>query len=223
MKKYLFTTLILFSLYNELQAQDTELHVKNVDVHFQPLSLIAWSPRTTLGVEVRSNKRLAYALDIGYGAHDLNFDRFYWDEGYRFLEIRPQIKYYFKSNSNRYGYYCALELFYIHISDQIQNEYYHKASNSQVLSFDSADFDKTKHGLHIIGGVSLIAYKKISFDLFVGFGAAIRKITYQNVINPEEIEYPRYEWYIPTNLFEQQRLDFHMTLGTKIGFNFNKY
>lgn len=187
-----------------------------------PLTLIDYTPRIRAGVEMKRNNKIGYCLDVGYGNYWLNknrliFDGMIWNEDYKFFEIRPELKYYFNSPVSDNNYYSSLELFCIHITDQMHNDYFHKDNSENTIDFDRADFRKNKLGLHLKAGGNVIAFKRLNFDFYFGLGVAWRQFHYQNVINPSNGTHGWYEWYAPKYRFEGERFIFHTTMGCKVG------
>jgi hypothetical protein len=216
-------------MFISLQAysQETEKVKTSISVHVMPLTLIDYTPRIRVGVEMKHGNNISYSLDVGYGNYFLNknrliFDGMWWNEDYNFFEVRPELKYYFNDPEENFNTYCALELFYLHMTDHMTNSYYHKDNTENIILFDQADFLKDKLGLHLKAGCNIIAFNRLGVDIYLGLGVAWRQIQYQNVSNPTHGVHGWYEWYRPVYKFEGESIIFHTTMGCKIGLILNK-
>jgi hypothetical protein len=96
---------------------------------------------------------------------------------------------------------------------------YHKEHTNFETRFDRANFSKLKHGVHLKGGVDIAISRKFDLDIYAGLGAAKRKITYQDVVNPIEESDPIFvEWLPQPHLFEGESKLLHLSMGVKIGY-----
>ena len=211
----------------QLYSQETEKSINRIDFHFMPFTLIDYTPRIRAGVEMKIHNKIGYCLELGYGNYGLNknrliFDGMMWNEDYKFFEIRPELKYYFHSPVSDNNYYSSLELFGIHMTDQMYNGYFHKDNSENTILFDRAVFRKNKLGLHLKAGGNVIACNRLNLDFYFGLGVAWRQIHYQNVVNPTNGIHGWYEWYAPRYRFEGEGFIFHTTMGCKIGFILKK-
>lgn len=223
MKPFLYTILFLIGFEQGLFPQVNKVNSGKFNIHTMPLTMFDYTPRYRLGVEYNTGDKLAYNIDFGIGSYTLNqigINHLHWEKAYSFYEIRPEIKYYFFKPTDYLSFYSGAELFYIQMYDVLGKDYYYPEISSKKTDFDKATYNKYKLGLHAKGGIELVAFKKIQFDFYAGFGAAYRDIEYSNLLNPRsgdtflQIELPH------SYRHEGKSLIAHTTLGCKIGFNF---
>ncbi|NOZ45931.1 MAG: hypothetical protein GXO79_04025 [Chlorobi bacterium] len=228
MKQYVYLALITFlGFIQSIIAQEQTNYVKSYGIHIMPYTLLDYTPRLRLGIDYNTGSKLGYSFDVGIGSFFLNknrLDGMIWNEDYSFNEVRLELKYFVKKNSNSL-FYCSTELFNIIMSDNIKNGYFHKENSSSLVFYDVAEFNKHKLGLHLKSGIELILFKRIDFDFYGGIGVAYRNIYYKNVVKPDIGEYNSYvfeEWGGHSYKYEGKTIMLHFTLGIKAGFIFSK-
>lgn len=218
-------TSLSFLQSNRTFAQDNSDKKKNLTVKIMPLSMVDFTPRLRLGLEFTSSSKLGYCIDLGIGNNFINHYRLSdtkWGQNYRFYEIRPEVKYLFISRK-RFYLYSAAELFFISMYDHLESDYYRTKHTSIQISFDKATFHKEKYGMHLKGGINLIAADRFNFDFYAGLGLAKRVISYTNVVNPVESTVSIFdEWWPESNVYEGESTVLHLSLGVRMGYTFGK-
>jgi len=224
MKQLIIIALLSLLFLQNIFSQESYENKNNLNFKIMPLSMIDYTPRFRCGLEFISKNRLGYSIDLGIGNYFLNkwrIDGMIWGHDYRLYEIRPEIKYIFLRDENCY-LYCATEFFYINMRDILESGRYQKENSCVETTYDSAKFSKQKYGIHLKGGVNLIAFRQLNFELYGGIGFAKRIITYTDVVNPVEKTWPIFVEFPSSYLFEGESVISHMTLGLKIGYTFWK-
>jgi hypothetical protein len=220
MKRIVIAIVILISCGPGLIAQSKESTNKSFELHTMPLTLADYTPRLRLGAEYNASDKIGYCVELGIGNYFLNSNQLVArgsSNDYLFYEIRTEVKYYFNTNKSNHSLYYSVELFYINMTDVFENNSYYPENTSGSIFYTKATFYKQKYGLHVKGGIKLIAFKRIDFDIYAGIGVARRNIDYKNVINPNT-DYPEDDWGIGIgHKFEGKYTIFHATMGCKIG------
>jgi len=221
MRNILLFLTSLFVLSGPLCAQDNEENYKSLEFHTMPFTLLDLSPRFRLGAEYRITQRFSCVLDCGFGNNDLNgwvLRETVWKNDYSFIEVRPELKYYFPKADDITSFYVATELFYIRTNSILKDGYYHPENQPFVICYELATFNRQKAGLHIKGGVTL-SFSRFDFDFYGGLGIASREINYSHITNPETEEEDIFfeEGFNNSYKYEGGSILPHLTLGCKIG------
>lgn len=221
MIKCLLTIIVLISLPLISFSQDKELIGRSLEIHVMPLALINSSPRLRFGIEYNVSSKLGYSLEIGAAKSFLNQGIVKeWSGGidYSFLEIRPEIKYYFfKAADNYSSLYCATELFYMMKHDVQVDDFYFPENTYSIIKFKYANYSKVKYGIHIKGGIKQLLFKRFDLDLYGGIGVANLKIDYSNVVNPYYNDGKEVDEFLHPNKQIGETVILHVTFGLKIG------
>ena len=221
MKQLLVILILIFMLSNDVLSQQDRIRLSSFKIKITPSTMIDKTPRLRLGVELNTNRKFDYSIDIGIGNNTINNKRTeggLWNDGYSFFEIRPEVKYVFNRRED-YSFYCAAEYFFMNLNSRLHYGVYEKENSNVETFYDQADFYKQKQGVHLKIGTDLIFFKRFDIDIYAGIVMAKRKIDYTNVINPFEGEGPLFvEWLPQPHFFEGENVVFHMTAGIKIGY-----
>ena len=223
MKSTIIILITFLHINTGLFSQKENDPVNNIELHLMPLTLFDPLPRLRLGVEIYAENNFAYNIDVGIGNPYLSFssiDPFNNKKQYKFHELRTEIKKYKNNHQLKKNYYTSLELFYLQASYIIDESYYFKNnSNIEPISFDSAKFKKTKFGMHLKVGKKIFLYKKLLIDYYAGTGLARKKISFNNIINPDYNDDDIFtEWLVPRDVKEGKSIVLHFTLGIKIAY-----
>lgn len=222
MKSLTLIVFLTFLVVNESLSQNLPTHQRTLDVHLVPLPAIDYNPRWRFGVEYNTAKKLGFNVDVGLGNSSLNSFRLRnlkWGNDYSFIEIRPEMKFLMK-RSESHSFYFSTELFFVSMHDVLLNDYYYKDGRI-AISYDQADFNKTKYGFHFKTGVKFNLDNGLCFDLFGGLGLARRDIFYEDIINPGIIDYEIFgEWWGGGYRYATKETLLSATLGVKIGYLF---
>lgn len=215
----LFLLLLLFS-HNGFSQSDKPIY-SGLTISVMPLSLIDYTPRFRVGVERLPVRKIGYGIDVGFGKSWLNGWRLSggdWGNDYSFYEIRPELKYVVKRD-DRYFLYCGTELFYLLMTDRLEDNCYQKGYSGNAISYDRARFQKQKYGIHLKAGVSHRLFEHFNVDIYGGAGVAERVIEYSEVVNPVEGDGDIFvEWLPQNHLFEGKTVLFHLTMGFRVGY-----
>jgi hypothetical protein len=221
MKKIKWSVVILTLLTLQCFAQEGAGNNSILNIKIMPLSVLDGNPRYRLGLEFISDLNLGVGIDFGVGSSSLNKWRLGkggWGKEYQLYEIRPEIKYLVQRKEDYY-FYVATEFFFIRMRNVLESGSYHKEHTNYETRYDWANFSKQKYGAHLKGGVAIKFSTKFDLDIYAGIGAAKRKITYQDVINPIENPDPIFvEWLPQPHLFEGESRLLHLSMGIKIGY-----
>jgi hypothetical protein len=217
----------LMSLSLHSFSRDNEPFRRSLEIHSMPFALINTSPRFRFGIEYNVGPKLGYSLEIGAAKSFLNQGIVKeWSGGidYSFLEIRPEIKYYFFKAADGYSsLYCATEFFYMMIHDVFEDDYFFPENSYSIIKFLKANYSKVKYGVHIKGGIKQLLFKRFDVDLYGGIGVAHRKIDYSNVVNPSYNDGKETDQFLHPNKQIGESVILHVTFGCKIGWLlFNK-
>ncbi len=224
MKQIVITALTILS-FQYCFSQGFYEPQNRTGIKIMPFSLIDSNPRLRLGWEYISNDRIGFNIDVGIGNSFINqssLKETKWGQDYSLIEVRPEIKYLFK-NKKYYYFYNSIECFYINMKDVLLTDSYQLENSETWISYDRANFQKQKYGVHFKVGINIIAYERFNFDFYGGLGVAQREISYNNVINPVEGEYYRDEglgFYDYSEDYEGKTVLFHLSLGVKFGYSF---
>ncbi|MBN2261907.1 MAG: hypothetical protein JW735_03280 [Prolixibacteraceae bacterium] len=215
MKNLIF--LLFFVLPFCVYAQfDTGLKIR-----LSPITMLDDTPRLRAGFEYSNQSKWHYGLDVGIGNSVLNKTRLKdmkWGNDYSFFEIRPEIKYVYRTSTS-FLLYCSAELFYLQMTDHLLSGEFQKDKQRVFVTYDEADFKKQKTGMHLKTGADFNLFKRFYFDVYGGIGFANRTIAYANVVNPIENEGILFvEWGPKPHLFEGQDLILHFTAGFRISY-----
>ena len=148
--------------------QKPNAYLKSIDIHVMPF--IFYNPRIRVGTEFKSSNKLAFCVDVGYA------DGFVKGEGYKFLEIRPEIKYYFHSPTPKLSWYAAVELFYITMTETRYHSEYTLPDSAHETFFDQAQMSMVNRGFHVKVGLKWVTRSQFSFEYYAGTGLGFRKI-----------------------------------------------
>lgn len=203
--------LVVCKLSSQVEDSNIQQSKNNyLIIQLRPTSILSFNtPRIGLALEYRISKQSAFSFDFGLANSSLNFE-----PGYNFLELRPEIKLFFKKRDSRY---VSAEFFFVEYSKFKQGGYILRPLNDGGdISIDSADYRKVKYGCHIKLGSKLEFNKYLELDGFFGLGFTYRMSEFDNVI-PSDIN------SIPPETFnrESRELDGfapHATIGLKLGF-----
>lgn len=212
--------LTLFSL--NLYSQYIKSYEAGMKIRISPITMLDYTPRLRVGFEYVNKTKFQYGIDVGIGNSVLNKCRLNglgWGNDYSFFEIRPEVKYVYRT-SNSFLLYCSSELFFLQLTDHMfSGDYQIRGNQAVVVSYDEADFKKQKTGMHLKIGADFNVYKRFYFDVYCGIGFANRSIAYNNVINSIENEGLLFvEWFSQPHLFEGQENIIHITGGFRISY-----
>ncbi len=221
MKSVFKVPFLLFLIIPQFSYSQFEKNYNTIDLHFNPLTLIDYTPRYRFGIEYNSNSNFAYNCEIGLGNYYFNGWR---AEGmllgseYKFLEIRPEIKYNF-FQTERASIYTSVELFLTDTKAVFKEGEYYDISLEGTYTYESANFHRKKSGLHIKLGYRSMLFDRLSSELYFGVGMAKRVISYSNVEGAIYAGENLFIEWVPQNYkFEGTDNMIHLTAGYKIGF-----
>lgn len=221
MRRILFSLLILVFFAPGSYSNDDEQLGQWLEIHINPVPLIDLTPRWRLGFEYKYNPKLAFDLELGYGNYAINKWRFKGTGSgldYTFKEIRPEVKYHFLNLNEEMSLYAAAELFYLNMTQSMTDSYYHLENHNAIIRYDEAIFHKEKMGVHLKGGLQLLAFKRLTLDFYGGLGLAQRWIGYADIINPVFDDVVVFEEWIPQiEKYPGTKTIFHLTMGFKVG------
>ncbi len=230
---YLFLTLLL--------SHNTLSFAQSLDIHTSFFTALDFSPRWRLGVEYNTNPgKFAYNIDVGYGNYALNkfrIDESKWGTDYQFLEIRPEVKYFFAKNvgytgrfirppftPNRPGahnvsMYTGIELFFLRLNNTFEDDYYVTPSATTFITYDSSLFHKQKIGGHLKYGAQYTNGRFV-VDNSLGIGLAHRNRFSTGTVNPQAVIpfEKRGEFYTPGHRRIGKSIIWHFTLNIRVGF-----
>jgi len=225
MKHIISLAILLVSFSIAATSQDIEVSSNenpSNDISYwifqiRPTSIAARTPRIGLGIEYQTKKKFAFCLDFGF-ANSIMANKTK-ESFYKLFEVRPEIKYYV---NDKKSIYLSSEFFYINYR-KTKLEDYIILNNGEVegLSYDSADYEKDKYGLHLKIGAKKKISSILEFDAFFGIGMANISTQINNMTSSTEIELP------PENFNQFERREFsamrsHATIGFRFGFNLNQ-
>ena len=217
--QYLYIFAFLF-LFQNINAQDFEKTKGSLGVYVMPISLIYFHPRLQVGLEYRTKKDLAFNIDFAFGTPPLkNKNRYPWTNNYSFFSIQPEIKIFTKQQADVSSYF-AIELFYMIVNDEFENNSYIKEDNTQI-NYEKATYNKQKLGVHIKRGYKLMLLPQLELDFFAGMGFAFKRKFYSDVILSGIPSFPASGWIWKGYRHEVNKVGFHVTLGLKLGWRFN--
>lgn len=219
MKAQYLLILLLVSTAGEATAQVKADSVRKFGMHITPSPLIDYTPRYRIGFEFHSGD-FGYGIDFGYGdAATTSFIGIGSNQkDYRFFEVRPEVKYYFKGNLDYFRPYVSSEIFAIYHTDKFTDSYYYPG-DVPIIYYDRATFEKVKSGIHLKGGIKTYGETNICIDIYAGLGVAYRMISLYDVVNPVEGEFGEFEeFFVARHKLPGNDLLFHITLGAKFGF-----
>ncbi|BDC99466.1 hypothetical protein [Persicobacter psychrovividus] len=156
---------------------------------YAPLSNLDYFPRWRVGAAYQYGA-FRFLVDAGRGSKALNHWR--WQDeknnltdAYSLHEIRTE----FQFTTLNYAwlrFYTGVELFYVNMDSQPTNSHYYTSFNEdqEKVHFDQADYNKRKMGFNLKAGYETTFMDPFSIEMWIGLGAANRKITYTNIINP---------------------------------------
>lgn len=208
MRHYL-PLLFLFLLSTPVSAQ-------SINFHSTPIAIIDYSPRWRIGIEYDTQTRLAYSFDIGFGNYALNKFRvngLKWGADYEFLELRPEVKYYFSETRSEKNLYAGVELLFLQLNNAFTN------ITLGDIMYEEAIFHKQKFGGHFKVGATTYD-GPIYVDLSIGVGTAHRNRYYTDKTNPQPTTfyYDHREDWGDGHLNVGKSLIWHFTYNLKIGF-----
>jgi hypothetical protein len=220
--KHVFLFIFLITLFPLCgYSQGNIKQESQFKVRLTPITMLDYTPRLRGGVEYSNQTKWQYGLDVGFGNSVLNkwrLDGMGWGNKYSFFEIRPEIKYVYRTSTS-FILYCSAELFYLQMTNHMLSGDYKKHNHYGFITYDEANFNKQKTGIHLKTGADFNVYKRFYFDVYCGLGFANRTIGYTNVVNPVENEgFLFVEWGPQPHLFEGQDLIVHLTAGFRIGY-----
>jgi hypothetical protein len=176
-----------------------------------------------MGMEYHSHHHIGYSLEVGIGNSSLNQHRLkdvVWGDDYSLFEIRPEIKWYDKEESE-FATYFATEFYYLHMKDFLTSNTYYPNKNAEEFRYDSARFLKNKFGVNAKFGAKFFVWRRLMIDLYGGLGLAYRKITYYDVINAVPNEFSETnEWWGASYKNAGQYLLLQFSLGFRVGYVF---
>lgn len=217
MKSVLIVIILLLFQINIISQEEES--VQYIDLHFNPLTLLDFTPRIRLGLEYNNLSKLSYNIELGLGNNLMNYLR----NGnsnisdYKLLEIRPEIKYNFYKIDPT-AFYTSLEFFYISASQTMENGSYSSQDFPGTIYFERANLFKSKYGSHLKIGLHSSSFDRINLDIYFGMGMARRIFNYSNIINPDYTDDNLFvEWVPQAYRFEGNTNLFHLTAGFKIG------
>ncbi len=228
LQKIAIHSLITLCLTCQLNGQDNQSVFKQTQTHIMPFSLIDNTPRLRLGVEYFPLKSgLGYLLDIGAGSTEsgsATLRNGHWSENYFLFEVRPEVRYYIDWVLPRVAVYGATELFLISLQCRMTNDHYYPANSVETICYSSANLSRVKYGFHLKGGMKFIPSKKVTVDVYWGFGQATRSITYSDVKKSQgqgpKKQYDLFGYY--TYRSEGEESFPHIALGARFGYILNK-
>ena len=236
MTKALITILLLICLAERGISQADTALAGMLNLYVVPLPWIDKNPRLRLGMEYTTNNHMGYSLEVGYGNKHLNTGRLedvVWGQEYSFIEFRPEVKWYRKTNQPFPWYlnrpsqlprYLAVELFYQQMHDQLSNNDFSPKAGSTDIAYDQASFKKIKIGATAKVGFKVIIWKKVVLDFYEGLGLAYRKISYTNIVNPIpfELQGTNEEWWPKSYKNEGAYFLFQLSFGVRVGYIIGK-
>lgn len=218
MKKLLIFFVLVFLLTNNSFAQRKKADDQFLVIHLRPTSLFFSStPRLGIAFELQSSRSRAYGIDIGYGTgYIMNgvFSGEPFDVGYRFFEMRPEVKFFF--NYNQRGYWAVETFFTKYETPKSQSYIVNYQNLGEDVSYETAEYSKLKIGLHPKLGMKFKLFDIIELDGFLGIGGVYRNSDFENVFESEN-EYIPEERILQTEVIARNDLAFHVTAGIKIG------
>ncbi len=185
MKQLIFTIILLFT-FTLSQAQDKKNehdYTGSVILNWAPLSAFDNYSRFRLGAEIGVSQRISIGADVGFNLANYQRSAFYndWnDRSYQFFEVRPEVKFFF-NDKYRARLYNSVELYYIHLEENLKNDYYYKDRGEIRVDYDAATYTKFKFGAHYKFGVSLRMGSRMVFDPYVGIGIRLLEREYTDV------------------------------------------
>jgi len=220
MKKIILSICLLGISFSCCYSQKQNSNDHFYAVHLRPSSALSiHNPRIGVGIERQSSSPFVFGIDFGLGfditrsgnnnSNTTSTDYFFW-------EIRPEVKHFI--NSNNKGY-LSMEGFYTNYHRHKLNGFVLRPPNAGGdYGYTEADYNKTKIGLHFKFGRKHRIIEVFELDYFVGLGAAIRKATFENVIETEDFHIPKETF--SAEIREQNGPNIHGTIGFKIGYLF---
>lgn len=207
-------------------TQDVEPVDRHVNINFSPLSAFMRSPRIRMGLELFGSKSFIYGVDVGYGYSSMvpkGADDG-WQNNYRAIEVRPEIKFITETYSNRLRYF-AFEAFYISCTDVFYNSFYNPIDVNSVVDYKRADFELRKVGCHFKYGIIRSLSDKVTLEYYCGIGLARRIKEYSRVVLSESKYDYGSTWggsWLGDFKDEVDKNILHFALGIKLGLNFTK-
>ena len=225
MKMRFLSGLFLISVFMPCYGQEDTVYVGALSAYIVPLPWWDANPRLRLGMDYHTHYHIGYSVEVGIGSSSLNQHRLkdvVWGDDYSLFEIRPEIKWY-KKEESEFATYFALEFSYLHMKDFLTNNTYFPDKNSAEFSYDSAHFLKNKFGAMGKFGAKFFIAKRFVFDLYGGMGLAYRKITYYDVINAIPIEFNEsFDLWGESYKNAGQYVLLQFSLGCRVGYVFGK-
>ncbi len=189
----------------------------NLDLHIMPVALAHPDPSFRIGTELMTPGRWSYGFSIGIGgspepltANLMKSDR---RNDYKFLEIRPEIKYYWWQREDK-GWYAAVEGVYA-TSSYVSNNSSYYVSFTEKIVFEKAGFRKNKVGAIAKMGIKFLVGDNLTLDLFSGIGPARTHISYTAVENPQSTSHDPF--FEPEDFYPGKRWTGLFACGVKIG------
>lgn len=233
---YLSLAWVLLTVFSPAISAQTEANFFQPDkaftprwgLHLMPLSNLNPNPRLRIGIQ-RQWARISVVTDFSYGADwtpILWSDTWEIDEGYRFMAIRPEIRYHLESIKDVVDaesmLYIGLEGYFTYL-ERIRIDDYFFIDDRQFV-FDEAKLQRARHGVMAKFGMNASIGKHLYFDSYIGLGIALRQIRYVDTVNLFSVDQVDNgtgfeEWFIGDGLWRTygNRWLPDLALGLRIG------
>ena len=216
MKKGLF----VFGLILNASFMFSQDKKHKIDIDLQQLTL-SDAPRYAIGYGFMLNEKWEASLALGYGNANImpikSLNLLYdFNESYQLFEIRPEIKYYYRTNSKT-PHLISAEISYLSHKDHFSGGSFKYYNSFQEIGYRQADYHRVKIALTLNYGFDIHFDKEHRFGIMpkIGFGIHERNVQYSNLTGVVEREAPD-DWVI---IFpNQQEGDFIYNAGRRFGF-----
>lgn len=151
-----------------------------------PVDII--NPRYRFSYLKSLNEKWMAGIAVGLGRaaiSDLGYQNRV-NEAYQLWEIRVSARNITQITKNAV-HYIGPEVFFMQHSDVLLNSTYFPV-DGETISYDSAEYQRSKYGLHLKYGVLFNRHRRVTFDIYAGVGAAFRDNSFENIVNPEIVD-----------------------------------
>lgn len=219
--RHIVSVLLILTIATSAYSQHVDnLFKQNIDVHVDVVPLIFPDPSVRFGSEMMLGKRWSAGLNLGvgtaiFGNRGVLFTEPRWSKGYRLLELRPEIKFYWFKRQ-KMGWYMAVEGLLSTMGGTTGKNYHFMEDNdTSRVNFDQADYHKTKIGMIGKLGGRFLINERITLDFFTGLGLSSTRSTYSNYINPTIS--PSDPFFEGENYNVGKRITGHLSCGFRVG------
>lgn len=221
MKNHPILLILLLAVIPNIQSQggvDKQANNRSY-ITLSPMSLFDfYAPRLRMGYTQHLAEHWKIGIDLGVGGGPGILSKRESEEDYLF-EVRPEVYYILKPESRTIKY-LSTEFFYISQSSILLNNVYDREDDLQI-SYDRADFERQKYGMHFKFGLFFDIGRHWGFNCYGGLGFRWKTTSFSNVVNAEEDTF-RHPGHGFATLYDTEGSDFrpNPSLGAKVYYGF---